>query len=91
VGITEEYLLPEKETASSLIHETKTDCEGRDYEQSSRSMDDSNGGAIWDVFRRKDLPKLHEYLQKYYHESQHVPQQALPSVRTYSPYFFCYI
>lgn len=38
------------------------------------------GGAVWDIFRRQDVPKLTEYLNKHWHEFRHVKNAPLTSV-----------
>ncbi|KAJ6774869.1 JMJC DOMAIN-CONTAINING HISTONE DEMETHYLATION PROTEIN [Salix purpurea] len=46
----------------------------------SEWLDALDGGAVWDIFRRKDVPKLQEYLNKHFKEFRHIHCCPLPKV-----------
>lgn len=45
-------------------------------------LDDNivKGGAIWDIFRREDAPKLQEYLKRHQQEFYHINNLPVKSV-----------
>lgn len=47
---------------------------------SSCSLDDVESGALWDIFRQQDVPKLEEYLKRHFNEFRHIYGNLLPEV-----------
>ncbi|XP_074332846.1 lysine-specific demethylase JMJ29-like isoform X2 [Apium graveolens] len=49
-------------------------------DNSVEGMEHPEGGALWDIFRRQDTPKLEEYIRKYYREFRHIYCRPLDQV-----------
>ncbi|KAI8556113.1 hypothetical protein RHMOL_Rhmol05G0226900 [Rhododendron molle] len=73
--------------ASDTTEKAKGDCDevvdscgvayfGKDFE----GLEDADGGAVWDIFRRQDVPKLQEYLRRHYREFRHIHCYPLQQV-----------
>ncbi|PHT53348.1 hypothetical protein CQW23_07810 [Capsicum baccatum] len=54
---------------ANVALETKQDC-----------AEVECGGAVWDIFRRQDVPKLIEYLQRHWREFRHFNNSPVASV-----------
>lgn len=46
----------------------------------SESFRDLEGAALWDIFRRQDVPKLEEYVGKHFKEFRHIHGKPLSQV-----------
>ncbi|KAH0641279.1 hypothetical protein KY285_037865 [Solanum tuberosum] len=77
------------ENKKYYLRSVKADCETKkDREDSSsrfgqdrsEGFEETDGGALWDVFRRQDVPKLEEYLRKHFREFRHIYGSPLPQV-----------
>ncbi|XP_051124201.1 lysine-specific demethylase JMJ25-like [Andrographis paniculata] len=72
---------------SKMVERVKEDederhasCSPLDSETVPGNGDDNKDGALWDIFRRKDVPKLEEYLKKYFKEFRHIYGNPLPQI-----------
>jgi len=68
--------------AKDGLESRKLDAE--DGLKAESSSEGNHGAAVWDIFRRQDVPKLIEYLQKHWREFHHINNRPVNSVRIYS-------
>ncbi|KAH6804220.1 hypothetical protein C2S51_032467 [Perilla frutescens var. frutescens] len=55
--------------------------EGKNCKEVNARVEDARqGGAVWDIFRRKDVQKLEKYLRKHHKEFRHTYGYPVPQV-----------
>lgn len=62
------------------VAEVNTTTWKRGNINNSSSTEIAHGGAVWDIFRRHDVPKLAEYLEKHHKEFHHYNNAPVNSV-----------
>lgn len=68
-----------------IIESVEPDSTSTGRPQRHDSLEVAYGGAVWDIFRREDVPKLIEYLRKHKKEFRHINNLPVNSVRMTPP------
>ena len=72
---------PVVSTSAESIQEQKLDApKETNGNANESSKTDVHGGVVWDIFRREDVLKLTEYLNRHKHEFRHICNQPVESV-----------
>ncbi|KAF8107139.1 hypothetical protein N665_0126s0057 [Sinapis alba] len=72
--------LPPVSTNVESIHEQKLEAPKDTNGNADDRSKAVHGGAVWDIFRREDVPKLMEYLRRHKHEFRHLYNEPVKSV-----------
>jgi lysine-specific demethylase 3 len=71
---------PAVSTSVESIQEQKLDAPKETDGNTNERSKAVHGGAVWDIFRREDVPKLIQFLKRHEHEFRHFNNEPLESV-----------
>ncbi|KAK7320843.1 hypothetical protein VNO77_30692 [Canavalia gladiata] len=62
------------------VESGRSDTSSNNFFQNDDHLETQYGSAVWDIFRRQDVPKLTEYLKKHHREFRHINGLPVNSV-----------
>ncbi|ESQ37770.1 hypothetical protein EUTSA_v10029199mg, partial [Eutrema salsugineum] len=71
---------PVVSTSEKSIQDQKLDAPKETNGNANERSNAVHGGAVWDIFRREDVPKLIQYLKRHTQEFHHINNQIVKSV-----------
>jgi lysine-specific demethylase 3 len=74
--------LDSSDESSSDIETDKIESVENDISGNDVHLETQYGSAVWDIFRRQDVPKLTEYLNKHFREFRHITSLPVSYVST---------
>lgn len=72
--------MPCSEIKIDEIKSVKNEIPSNNFFQNDDHLETQYGSAVWDIFRREDVPKLTEYLKKHHREFRHINSLPVNSV-----------
>ncbi|XP_019427149.1 PREDICTED: lysine-specific demethylase JMJ25-like isoform X1 [Lupinus angustifolius] len=73
-------VMPCSETKIGKVESLENNTPSKNFFQNDDHLETQHGSAVWDIFRKQDVPKLMEYLKKHYKEFRHVNNLPVNSV-----------